>query len=456
MMPKRRLRVILVSGLVLALTLLACALPGQSPTPTAILVATEEERPTSPPSDTSALVSEVVNLVEARSAEANDFAKVNDGYALDLGGQLRTGDESTARLDLTGGAILRLGSNSLFTVEDVAVDNALVRLQLAFGKLWVSLAGGELEVATPVGSASVRGSFGVIEYDKLLDVLTLKCLEGKCVFENENFSQQLGNLQQVQLTNRGQGLVLTPLTLDDVQEYLDANPDQGPALLATLLAAPTATRSPETLVPTSPTRTFIPVNTDTPAPPPPLPTATLAPVTAPPPVPILGRHTLRPGETLFCIGRAYGVLPNAIAQANGIGAGGSLRAGQTITIPAVQWRNIPPGPVCPPQFRSPFPGLPLTVNTVTSAATVILVTATPSITVAPPTPFCKPPEYFDPFLNRCRRPEDNTPYAGFSLNDSPLYNALARNQRPAPTGVVSGILALAGVALGVLFGSRRQ
>ncbi len=73
--------------------------------------------------------------------------------------------------------------------------------------------------------------------------------------------------------------------------------------------------------------------------------------------PILGPHVVQRGETLYCIGRAYGVLPAAIAEVNGLALWSSLSPGQILLIPAVQWVNIPPGPVCTAQFLSPFPGL---------------------------------------------------------------------------------------------------
>ena len=76
-----------------------------------------------------------------------------------------------------------------------------------------------------------------------------------------------------------------------------------------------------------------------------------------PPAPIIGRHVVQPGDTIFCIGRAYGVLPAAIAQANGLSGTVSLAAGQVLQIPEVQWTDIPDGLVCAAQFQSPFPGL---------------------------------------------------------------------------------------------------
>ena len=63
-----------------------------------------------------------------------------------------------------------------------------------------------------------------------------------------------------------------------------------------------------------------------------------APSPALPPQPgtILGVHEVKTGETLDCIGRAYSVDPNAIAQVNGTS---SPAVGQKLNIPAVAWYN---------------------------------------------------------------------------------------------------------------------
>ncbi len=91
-------------------------------------------------------------------------------------------------------------------------------------------------------------------------------------------------------------------------------------------------------------------------------TVTPVPFTPLPPAPIIGWHTVQAGETIFCIGRGYGVLPAAIAQANALSADLSVAAGRVLQIPAVQWTDIPAGPVCAPQFQSPFPGLPVATS----------------------------------------------------------------------------------------------
>jgi nucleoid-associated protein YgaU len=78
----------------------------------------------------------------------------------------------------------------------------------------------------------------------------------------------------------------------------------------------------------------------------------------PRPAIILGYHTVRYGESLFCIGRAYAVSPWAIASQNGIGYPYWARIGQRLAIPYVPWRYIPAGPVCARQFGGGTPPPP--------------------------------------------------------------------------------------------------
>jgi LysM repeat protein len=138
-------------------------------------------------------------------------------------------------------------------------------------------------------------------------------------------------------------------------------------LLALVLAALACSlfQPVPTAVPPRPSDTPLAASPIPPTPPPSptlpelLPTVTRPPFTPLPPAPIIGTHTVLAGETIFCIGRGYGVLPAAISQANNLSATASVEAGQVLAIPQVQWVNISPGPVCAPQFVSPFPGLPL-------------------------------------------------------------------------------------------------
>ena len=67
-------------------------------------------------------------------------------------------------------------------------------------------------------------------------------------------------------------------------------------------------------------------------------------------------HVVRWGETLFCIARAYGVDPWAIASYNGIVNPNHIHPGQVLAIPSV-YATIPSGPVCvaQPPYPSPTP-----------------------------------------------------------------------------------------------------
>lgn len=72
-------------------------------------------------------------------------------------------------------------------------------------------------------------------------------------------------------------------------------------------------------------------------------------------------HVVKPGETIFCIARAYGVDPWAIATHNGIANPNLVRPGQVLTIPnAYAW--VPAGPTCAPQW-APCYGYPCTCAT---------------------------------------------------------------------------------------------
>lgn len=53
-----------------------------------------------------------------------------------------------------------------------------------------------------------------------------------------------------------------------------------------------------------------------------------------------GRHTVRSGETLFSLGRKYGVSPYAIADLNGLSNDQSLNVGQSLRVPGGKGKSI--------------------------------------------------------------------------------------------------------------------
>jgi len=93
---------------------------------------------------------------------------------------------------------------------------------------------------------------------------------------------------------------------------------------------------------------------------------------------ILGEHVVWSGETLYCIGRAYGVRPAAIAETNSLVPPFNLYPGQMLKIPAVSWTAIPSGPTCQPQFASPF-----TTAGIATAPAPTVAEATPPSTATP-------------------------------------------------------------------------
>ncbi|MBM2847459.1 MAG: LysM protein, partial [Anaerolineales bacterium] len=402
---KRPLRAAFACGLV-AVIAIACSKRPSSAT----LIPT--------PGAQSAAVYAVVNRVEARASAAAKLAPVANGYVLGVGSQLQTGEAASARLDFADDSFVRLTEKSSLTLQAVNTDaRPLKRLQLEIGTLWVSLASGTLEVETPVGSVSVRGSFAVIRYapgdpaNPDDDLLVVDCLEGTCAVQNDTRDIQMGNMERAVVNQQGQLRMV--LTGADVEAFLKQNPETR-GLVETLTAAPPATDTPSpTGTPTSPpataTYTLTPVSTATP-----IRLATSATVTPSPTVAavkptatlaaaILGRHIVRAGETLFCIARVYGVAPDAIAQVNGLAAPDFLvTTGQTLKIPSVRWTAVIPGPACTPQFNSPFNPLPTTPPATRTP------TPTGSITPAP-TATCEPGHFYDPFQKRCRPPDTPAP-----------------------------------------------
>lgn len=398
----RSARRFITAWLGLALLLSGCASP-TTPAPSATPIAVAPD---------AATVSELAGTVEGRPSEAEPLAPIAIGFEIRTGGQVQTGEASRARLDFSDRSILRLGANSLYTLQRIepgSDGNVAARIQLAFGKVWVSLLGGTLEVETPLGVASVRGSYAIFQYapgdpdDPNDDLLLIDCLEGACAALSATVNERLGNLERLVLGR--QAFLRQLLTEDDVRLFLQANPEST-GLIAALTAAPPATATPTRRA--SPTATNTQTRTPlaststasaTSAPAPSAtftasPAALLVTVTSSAPrVHLLGTHVVQRGETLFCIGRGYGVLPAAIAVINHLPLAEVLQPGARLSIPAVQWEAIPPGPSCAPQVASPFPALP--PSTATPTPPINLATLTP---VA----ICLPNEFFDPVMRVCR------------------------------------------------------
>jgi len=360
------------------------------------------------PEGRRATVSEIVNIAESQNLAQGSFEPIQDGTLIAPGGVVRTGDNSRARIDLGNSATIRLDANTVFGVAAMtdSKGSPLNVISLNQGRLWVTVNQGSVQVVTSLGLASVRGSFAVFTFnsgspnDVSDDTLTLDCIEGLCAVQTENGDSQAGNLERLVLVQNVLDVKHTPLGEADVKDFLANNPDSGQGVSLALTAATQPAGSVTTTAPTQSTTTIQPTAVG--------PTA----------VPVLGKHVVKFGESLFCIGRAYGVLPGAIAQANGLDLNGRINPNQELIIPAVRWLNIPGGPVCTQQFNSPFPAGPLASPTQpppvffpTAIFNQPINTDVPAPTEPPtepppptltPYPVCDPPQVYDPAMDRCR------------------------------------------------------
>ena len=212
-------------------------------------------------------VYEIVNIVHARPANDKPFAQATEGLVVGEGGQVQTRAASRVRLDFSEGTTVRLGADSLVTVQALTGtgNDAFSRFFLESGKVWISLFGGSFTIETPVGVATVRGSFAVFEYDRTNDVLTVDCIEGTCTAANESVDERMGNLEGVVLRRAGRQVTRTALNANAVQDFVRNSPEGRP-VIATLTAAPPPTRAPRATDTRAPANTIAPRETLVPPP----------------------------------------------------------------------------------------------------------------------------------------------------------------------------------------------
>jgi LysM repeat protein len=134
--------------------------------------------------------------------------------------------------------------------------------------------------------------------------------------------------------------------------------------------------------PPPPQLTPTPTPTPTPTTPPSGPTPTPSPTSAPGTCAFQGHHTVRSGETLYAIGRAYATQPSKIAACNNVTNPSRLYVGMKLGIPVAPWSPIPAGPVAVAQFTpgEPAPTPPPTTqcryyHTVSYGQTLTMIAA---------------------------------------------------------------------------------
>ncbi len=219
----------------------------------------------------SASLSELRGSVSTKQAQEQDFSPAKAGQTVGGNGQVKTGADGHARLDLSSGTIVRVVPDSLYTLvsNEQGSDGLKTKFKLDLGRIFIILKGGSADVETPSGVASVRGSFMMVEVDpKTKDVL-VTCLEGHCSANNPAGSVDLTGGQKTVLfafdpaTGKYRPPKAENMSDEDFQKWLDENPEAQQvylAAIATLTAMAPATEPPATEPPTAtPTATTAPV-----------------------------------------------------------------------------------------------------------------------------------------------------------------------------------------------------
>ncbi|MBI3160517.1 MAG: FecR domain-containing protein [Chloroflexi bacterium] len=193
-----------------------------------------ESSPTPDPAiPRSAVLDEAEGAVESRFSPDDDFKAAARGAALPPNSELRTGEDGKAKIKLEPeGTSIRLGPNSHLSLVDLSPSAADARtdLELFFGQIWVVLYGGNLEINTASGLATVRGSMLSVDYSPDSGSLTVTCLEGACSLANDLGVTELVAGQASEVPAPGQPpSPPRPISPEELEEWQREVPESAPA-----------------------------------------------------------------------------------------------------------------------------------------------------------------------------------------------------------------------------------
>jgi hypothetical protein len=222
---------IISSLLLLTMLLGACSPAIASPETQVTLLSEATAAGNSDQVETSreAVLSEIENDVTAKAESASEFSSASVGLIISVGDTLQTGNDSRAKLNLTPeNTIVRVGPNSSFMLSKIENENGEPKttLQLFFGKVFILLNGGSLDVETPSGVASVRGSLLSVQYSSEANRMRASCLEGECALENEAGTEvEFGEGESVFIDEEGAISEISEIDQDEIEAWLNENPE---------------------------------------------------------------------------------------------------------------------------------------------------------------------------------------------------------------------------------------
>lgn len=173
------------------------------------------------------VLTEVFGEVLARQMDEDEFKTAEVGYTLMLNGQAKTMKDGRARIDFPDETIVRVGPNTLFTLEAVEgeEENLFKRLFLETGIIWMVLNGGEMEIDTKSGVASVRGSYMSVWYNDLTGELSMNCFEGICGFEENGRKLVIGAGETIVILGIEESPNKGYMSQEDIGVWLEQFPD---------------------------------------------------------------------------------------------------------------------------------------------------------------------------------------------------------------------------------------
>lgn len=195
--------------------------------------------------DLTATLSEILGDVQVKDQPQSQFNPVSNGFILNAIMQLQTQEQSRVRLDLSTGSIIRLGQKTLFSLESPtgSSGSVLYKIELQIGRVWIALKGGSLDVNTPRGIASVRGSYMSVWVKSSSNEIIVCCLEGSCTYQNDGGIVNLTTGQKIISSDTSVKPGIQPMDQSDIQDWKDNSPESAPVIpqVATLVVTSTPT-----------------------------------------------------------------------------------------------------------------------------------------------------------------------------------------------------------------------
>ncbi len=227
---------IITSLLLLTWLLGACSTTNTPPVETEAIQPSAQTSPEVAPVETESVVrvreavlSEFENSVLVKVSASDEFVAATQGISILAGGGIETGDDGRARLDLLPeGTIVRVGPSSSFTLPEMTDENGEPKttLELLFGKVFILLNGGSLDVKTASGVASVRGSVLSVTYNPVTNRVEAVCLEGHCALEDEEGNEvELEEGEKSYIEDNEEPVDPEEINSEEIQDWLDESPE---------------------------------------------------------------------------------------------------------------------------------------------------------------------------------------------------------------------------------------